>query len=162
MSQNAQQLSLTAIAELPEIAPLPEQEISTEVLVEKYAKGAETNVHDVRRRVAQAELRRATLRVGRPRAARGRGEVCFGDTHALGHSVMLNWIGTLPDAGPVLREPRAHWHDYGKEPRAGRKVGHATVRADNALELAAALERIGQALGRQDQVAPPITVLHAL
>ena len=65
-------------------------------------------------------------------------------------------------SGPVLAEPGGHWHDYGKEPRAGRKVGHATVRADNALELAAALERIGQALGRQDQVAPPITVLHAL
>jgi ribonucleoside-diphosphate reductase alpha chain len=54
MSQNAQQLSLTAIAELLAIAPLPEQEISTEVLVEKYAKGAEINVHDVRRRVARA------------------------------------------------------------------------------------------------------------
>lgn len=54
MSQNAQQLSLTAIAEVPEIAPLAEQEISTEVLIEKYAKGAEINVHDVRRRVARA------------------------------------------------------------------------------------------------------------
>ncbi len=54
MSQNAQQLSLTAIAEVPDVVPLSEQEISTEVLVEKYAKGAETNVHDVRRRVARA------------------------------------------------------------------------------------------------------------
>ena len=86
----------------------------------------------------------------------------LGDTRMLGVACMLNWIGAMPDANAVLREAGGHWHDYGKEPRAGRKVGHATVRADNALELAAALERIGQALGRQDQVAPPITVLHAL
>ena len=86
----------------------------------------------------------------------------LGSTAMLGHACMLNWIGAMPEAGPVLAEPGGHWHDYGKEPRAGRKVGHVTVRADNALELAAALERIGQALGRQDQVAPPIAVLHAL
>ncbi|MDR1936697.1 MAG: adenosylcobalamin-dependent ribonucleoside-diphosphate reductase [Candidatus Accumulibacter sp.] len=54
MSQNTQQLSLNAIAEVPEIAPLAGQEISTEVLVEKYAKGPETSVHDVRRRIARA------------------------------------------------------------------------------------------------------------
>ena len=54
MSQKTQQLSLAAIAELPEILPLAGQEISTEVLVEKYAKGSEANVHDVRRRIARA------------------------------------------------------------------------------------------------------------
>ncbi len=54
MSQKAQQLSLTALAEVPEIVRLAEQEISAEVLIEKYAKGTETNVHDVRRRVARA------------------------------------------------------------------------------------------------------------
>ncbi|HJW03434.1 MAG TPA: adenosylcobalamin-dependent ribonucleoside-diphosphate reductase [Azospira sp.] len=54
MNPVAEQLSLTAIPAAPEVAPLPEQEISTEVLVEKYAKGKETNVHDVRRRVARA------------------------------------------------------------------------------------------------------------
>jgi len=72
---------------------------------------------------------------------------------------MLNWIGSMPDAGVVLREAGGHWHDYGKEPRAGRKVGHATLRADSASDLAVTLQRTGAALGREAQVAPVVAAL---
>ena len=85
--------------------------------------------------------------------------VPLGSTRMIGHACMLNWIGAMPDAGAVLREPGGHWHDYGKEARDGRKVGHATVRADDTLELADTLARIGQALGRQAQVAPVLEAL---
>ena len=80
----------------------------------------------------------------------------LGDTRMLGHACMLNWIGQMPDALALLGEAGGHWHDYGKLPRAGRKVGHATVRADDVAELAQALERAGRALGREAQVAPVI------
>lgn len=83
----------------------------------------------------------------------------LGDTRMVGHACMLNWIGEMPDAGAVLREPGGHWHDYGKSARAGRKVGHATLRADAQVELADALQRVGAALGREAQVLP---VIHAL
>ena len=85
----------------------------------------------------------------------------LGETRTLGHACMLNWIGEMPDAGSVLQEAGGHWHDYGKEPRAGRKVGHATLRADDAAALAHALARVGVALGRQAQVAPVIARLTA-
>ena len=85
----------------------------------------------------------------------------LGETRVLGHACMLNWIGEMPDAGSVLQEAGGHWHDYGKEPRAGRKVGHATLRADDAAALAHALARVGVALGRQAQVAPVVARLTA-
>lgn len=80
----------------------------------------------------------------------------LGNTRMLGHACMLNWIGQMPDALALLGEPGGHWHDYGKLPRAGRKVGHATLRADDVAELAQALERAGRALDREAQVAPVI------
>jgi 5-(carboxyamino)imidazole ribonucleotide synthase len=83
----------------------------------------------------------------------------LGDTRMVGHACMLNWIGAMPDANGVLREPGGHWHDYGKEPRAGRKVGHATLRAETPAELATALVRVGEALGREAQVAPVVSAL---
>ncbi|MFC4822472.1 5-(carboxyamino)imidazole ribonucleotide synthase [Dokdonella ginsengisoli] len=83
----------------------------------------------------------------------------LGDSGALDIHVMLNWIGELPDPLPILAEPRAHWHDYGKSARAGRKVGHATVCARSAVEMRERLTRIGKALGREAQVAPVLAAL---
>ena len=83
----------------------------------------------------------------------------LGSTRSVGVSCMLNWIGEMPAAQPVLQEAGGHWHDYGKSARAGRKVGHATLRADSLQALAEALARVSEALGRQAQVAPVIARL---
>ena len=83
----------------------------------------------------------------------------LGDTGMLGHACMLNWIGKMPDRNAVLAESSGHWHDYGKLPRSGRKVGHATLRTNTVPEMATALERVGKSLGREPQVAPVITRL---
>jgi 5-(carboxyamino)imidazole ribonucleotide synthase len=83
----------------------------------------------------------------------------LGATRMRGHACMLNWIGTLPDAAALLQVGGAHWHDYGKSPRIGRKVGHATLRADSPVELAQVLQRVGVALDRVPQVTPAITAL---
>ncbi|MFK2879035.1 5-(carboxyamino)imidazole ribonucleotide synthase [Rhodanobacter hydrolyticus] len=84
----------------------------------------------------------------------------LGDTGARGQSAMFNWIGELPDPAPVLRGVDAHWHDYGKSARAGRKVGHATVCAPDAVQLAQRLEVLGRELNREAQVAPTVEALH--
>lgn len=83
----------------------------------------------------------------------------LGDTRMLGHACMLNWLGQMPDAKAVLGEAAGHWHDYGKQAREGRKVGHANLRDDAPAALADALARVGEALGRQAQVAPVVDVL---
>jgi 5-(carboxyamino)imidazole ribonucleotide synthase len=83
----------------------------------------------------------------------------LGDTGARGMSAMFNWIGELPDTSAVLQAVDAHWHDYGKQARPGRKVGHAKVCAPDAGQLAARLGGIASALGREVQVAPVLPEL---
>ncbi|MEP6899642.1 MAG: 5-(carboxyamino)imidazole ribonucleotide synthase [Rhodanobacter sp.] len=83
----------------------------------------------------------------------------LGDTAALGVSAMFNWIGELPEPTPVLRTVDAHWHDYGKQERAGRKVGHATLRAPDAGQLAVRLTDLAEALGREQQAAPVLLAI---
>jgi 5-(carboxyamino)imidazole ribonucleotide synthase len=51
----------------------------------------------------------------------------LGAAHARGHALMINLIGTMPARTALLAEPGLHLHDYGKEPRHGRKLGHCTV-----------------------------------
>jgi len=66
----------------------------------------------------------------------------LGDTSPVGHSAMVNFIGTMPDAARILALPGAHLHDYGKTPRPGRKLGHATVVAPTAAGRDALLKRL--------------------
>jgi 5-(carboxyamino)imidazole ribonucleotide synthase len=61
----------------------------------------------------------------------------LGDTSARGPTAMLNCIGRMPPAASVMAIGGAHFHDYGKVARAGRKVGHLTVCADSAGDLEA-------------------------
>jgi 5-(carboxyamino)imidazole ribonucleotide synthase len=49
---------------------------------------------------------------------------------------MLNVIGREPDPTAILAVPDAHLHLYGKEPRAGRKLGHVTLLDPTAERLA--------------------------
>jgi len=51
----------------------------------------------------------------------------LGSTAPRGHSAMINLISTMPDRSALLAEPGLHLHDYGKEARPGRKLGHLTV-----------------------------------
>ncbi|WP_346950501.1 5-(carboxyamino)imidazole ribonucleotide synthase [Dyella sp.] len=83
----------------------------------------------------------------------------LGNTGARGLSAMFNWIGELPDAAPVLRAVDGHWHDYGKQPRPGRKVGHATVCATDAQSMAQRLADLAGALERDAQAEPAVRVL---
>ena len=56
----------------------------------------------------------------------------LGSTAATGHAAMVNLIGEMPAREAVLAVPGVHLHDYGKQPRPGRKLGHATVVARTA------------------------------
>ncbi|MCS3848970.1 5-(carboxyamino)imidazole ribonucleotide synthase [Xanthomonas campestris] len=83
----------------------------------------------------------------------------LGSTAMRGHACMLNWLGAMPDTAAFLAVPGGHWHDYGKQARDGRKVGHATVGADTPALLAQLLGDVGQALQRDAQTAPVVARL---
>jgi 5-(carboxyamino)imidazole ribonucleotide synthase len=59
----------------------------------------------------------------------------LGDCGPVGYSAMFNLIGEHPDITRVLAIPDAHLHLYGKTERAGRKLGHVTVRSRTREDL---------------------------
>ncbi len=67
----------------------------------------------------------------------------LGDTAARAPCVMVNLIGAMPPLDELLRLRGARVHLYGKEPRAGRKVGHITLvdPDEETVESAVALAR---------------------
>jgi len=66
----------------------------------------------------------------------------LGPTTLRGSSAMVNLIGEVPRTDAVTAIPGAHLHLYGKSPRAGRKLGHVTVRADDPETLERSLQRV--------------------
>jgi len=70
----------------------------------------------------------------------------LGSTRALGHAAMINFLGELPDRKRLLEIDGLAFHDYGKQARPGRKLGHCTILkagiADRNRALADALKLI--------------------
>jgi len=51
----------------------------------------------------------------------------LGSTRPRGFCAMVNLIGSMPPRPALLARAGVHLHDYGKEPRPGRKLGHCTL-----------------------------------
>jgi 5-(carboxyamino)imidazole ribonucleotide synthase len=66
-------------------------------------------------------------------------EMPLGSTRALGFAAMINFLGRMPDRGRLLKIDGLAFHDYGKEPRPGRKLGHCTILKPRASERDRAL-----------------------
>lgn len=50
----------------------------------------------------------------------------LGETRSIGRATMQNLLGIIPDKKTLLTDPLLHLHDYHKEAKAGRKLGHTT------------------------------------
>ena len=66
----------------------------------------------------------------------------LGPTTPVGHAAMVNFIGDCPAAADVLKIADTHLHAYDKASRSGRKVGHATVRADSDVAMEHSVEQL--------------------
>ncbi|MDH5301803.1 MAG: 5-(carboxyamino)imidazole ribonucleotide synthase [Gammaproteobacteria bacterium] len=71
----------------------------------------------------------------------------LGATDLKGRAAMVNLIGDMPVSQDVLRHSHAHLHDYGKEPRAGRKLGHINLCASDETLYAEQLQALRKLAG---------------
>jgi len=81
----------------------------------------------------------------------------LGDPAPRGAYGMVNLLGVEPPAEALLALRGVHLHRYGKSPRAGRKLGHATIVAAHDAELdlrLAELRRLVEA-ARPEAMARP-------
>lgn len=60
----------------------------------------------------------------------------LGSTRPRGFCAMINLVGEIPDPKALMKIPGLYFHDYGKSPRAGRKLGHITLVAEDHIRLA--------------------------
>jgi 5-(carboxyamino)imidazole ribonucleotide synthase len=66
----------------------------------------------------------------------------LGATAKLGESAMVNFIGSVPALEDLAAIEDCHIHHYGKAFKAGRKVGHATVRSTTEERLLQQLKKL--------------------
>ena len=64
----------------------------------------------------------------------------LGSTRSLGHSAMINFLGEMPSRERLLQIEGLAFHDYGKEARPGRKLGHCTILTARARDRDRALD----------------------
>jgi len=70
----------------------------------------------------------------------------LGSTAGCGYAGMINLIGEIPDAARVIEN--GFLHDYGKEPRPGRKLGHITVTGETADDRDALVDIIDKTVNQ--------------
>lgn len=66
----------------------------------------------------------------------------LGSTDACGKVAMINFISQIPDITRLLKIPEVHCHLYSKEPREGRKLGHATLCVNDKKTYAEKLQQL--------------------
>ncbi len=66
----------------------------------------------------------------------------LGSTAKLGESAMLNFLGSVPAVEQVTAVADCHLHHYGKAFKAGRKVGHASLRCVDMATLKARIAEV--------------------
>jgi 5-(carboxyamino)imidazole ribonucleotide synthase len=65
----------------------------------------------------------------------------LGSTREIGHTAMINFLGDMPDRERLMAIDGLAFHDYGKQARPGRKLGHCTIVKSSPRERDRALRK---------------------